>query len=213
MQRRDLVKLMALGPVALLPFSTLAQNTPTPYTLLPTPVPKSVPEGQLEVIDFFSYGCPHCHDFQPLLNDWRKALAPDVGVVGVPITFGRKQWETYARIYFSLEALDQLSLLHAKVFDAIHLKKVPLHDEKALAQWMKEQGQDGDRFVQTMKSFAVQSRLQKSLQVAEAYRVNSVPLLAVEGRFLISGSQAGSFPNMLAIADGLLDEARKKRAS
>jgi protein dithiol oxidoreductase (disulfide-forming) len=212
MQRRDLLKFMALGCVAPLSVPVLAQQG-APYVLLPNPVPKSAPDGKLEVIEFFSYGCPHCHDFEPLLNEWHKKQAPDVDFVRVPITFGRKQWETYARLYLAFEVLEKVEALHAKAFDAIHLKKVPLHDEKGIRDWATAQGEDGDRLVQTLKSFAVQSRLQKSLQVAEAYQVNSVPLLAVEGRFLVSGSQAGSFANMLTAMDGLLKDARKARTS
>lgn len=209
MQRRDLFKFAALGLLASLPLPGLAQSAnPDHFTRLPAPIP-TAGNGKLEVIEFFSYGCPHCHDFDPLLERWHARLPADVHFIRVPITFGRKQWETYARIYLAIEVLGLTGTLHGKVFDAVHKTRVPLHQEPALRDWIAAQGQDGDKFLETMKSFGVQSRLQRASQIAEAYRVNGVPLLAVDGRFLVSGSQAGSFDAMLATVDALLADLRK----
>ena len=53
-----------------------------------TPVPVETGK-KIEVIEFFSYSCPHCGEFEPSLQDWLKTLPCDAGCHG--INFGAKK--------------------------------------------------------------------------------------------------------------------------
>ena len=70
MNRRDWVLGTAsLAGLATLPLSALAQGAPQEgrdYKRVETPVP--VPEGKVEVVEFFGYWCPHCNAFEPTLE-------------------------------------------------------------------------------------------------------------------------------------------------
>lgn len=209
MQRRLVLKQMAaLGGLALVGSRALAQGAP--YTALSTPQPTEV-KGKVEVIEFFSYGCSHCHDFDPLLGRWVKGLPQDVNFLRVPITFNRAEWTTYARVYYALEALGELDRLHLEVFKALHDSRIPLHEERALLDWAASKGVDARKMADTLKSFGVQSRLQRAVQVAAAYKVNGVPLMAVDGKWLVSASSAQGFEGMLKVAGELIVKARKEQ--
>ena len=100
--------------------------------------------NKIEVIEFFSYGCPHCGEFEPLLHDWVKKLPPDVQFRRVPVSFQPK-WVPLAKEYYTLEALGEDSRLSPEVFVAIHSKGVKLEDEKTFFDWAASHGLDRRR--------------------------------------------------------------------
>src|SRR2546423_3571934 len=47
----------------------------------------SVPPGTIEVAEVFSYGCPFCAQFNPLIQELRKSLPAYAQLVFVPASF------------------------------------------------------------------------------------------------------------------------------
>src|SRR5579872_6730436 len=74
------------------------------YTVLAAPQAQEV-KGKIEVIEFFSWGCPHCAEFHPYLTQWARALPKDVYLVRIPVTFGHADWASLARMYYALQAM------------------------------------------------------------------------------------------------------------
>ncbi|NMG43252.1 thioredoxin domain-containing protein [Aromatoleum toluvorans] len=208
-RRAALKQLSALTALSVLGGAAWAQKAGQPFQTLATKVPTEV-AGKIEVIEFFSYGCPHCNDFEPLLNNWKKTLSSDVNFVKVPITFNRPEWTNLARIYYTLDAMGEADKLGSAVFAAIHEQKRPLQKEDVLLEWIGGVT-DSKRFSDTWKSFGVQSRLQRANQIAAAYRVTGVPMMAVDGRFMVSASTAGSHEAMLKTVDELVARARSEK--
>jgi len=85
---------------------------------------------KIEVIEFFSYGCPHCNDLEPILDAWVAKLPPDVQFRRVPVMF-QQRWEALARIYYTLDAMGDEARLSPEVFKAIHAAGLPLYQDKA----------------------------------------------------------------------------------
>jgi thiol:disulfide interchange protein DsbA len=212
MNRRHVLKqLAALAALSSLGAASYAQRAGGPaFLTLPAKVPTEA-AGKVEVIEFFSYGCPHCHDFEPLLNDWAKRLAGDVNFIKVPITFNRDQWTVLARAFYTLEALGELGKQHGAAFTALHERRIQLYQEDKLFEWAASQGIDRKRFTDAYKSFGVQSRVQRANQIAAAYKVNGVPLMAVDGRYMVSASTAGGYDAMLKTVDELIARARNEK--
>lgn len=208
-RRAALKQLSALTALSALGGAAWAQKAGQPFQTLAAKVPTEV-AGKIEVIEFFSYGCPHCHDFEPLLNNWTKTLPADVNFVKVPITFNRPEWTNLARIYYTLEAMGEAAKLGPAVFAAIHEQKRQLQKEDVLLEWVGSVT-DSKRFSDTWKSFGVQSRVQRSNQIAAAYRVSGVPMMAVDGRFIVSASTAGSHEGMLKTVNELVARARSEK--
>ena len=61
----------------------------------------------------------------------------------------------------------------------------------------------------TMKSFAVATKLRQSQQLSDGYRIEGVPTLGIQGRFMTSPSIAGTAERALAVADALIAQSRK----
>ena len=136
-RRLALKQLAALG--ALSAFGTGAFAQRQAYQTLGTKVPTEV-AGKVEVIEFFSYGCPHCHDFEPLLNGWAKKLQGDVNFVKVPITFNRPEWTALARLYYTLDG-----------DEAIGVSIVRRALEAPVRQIAENAGQEGSVIVAAVK--------------------------------------------------------------
>ena len=179
------------------------------WAAISPPQPGDSP-GRIEVLEFFSYGCPHCKDFNPLVLPWSAKLPKDVAFHRVPITFGRAAWASLARLYFTLEATGDLARLDQAVFDAIHVQRKNLYTEKAVFDWVASQRVDSARFQGAFRSFTVETRLARAEQLAAGYKVDSVPLLTVAGRFKVLGQGARSQAELLAIADALIAKARRR---
>lgn len=177
------------------------------YVRLNTPVP--VPAGgKIDVIEFFSYGCPHCYTFEPALEQWIKRLPADVSFRRIPATFNAP-FEGYAKLFYALEATGQVDALHRRVFAAIHVQRQRLDKEAELAAFVSASGGDGAKFVEAYKSFGVATKVRLAKQAFEAYKIDGVPTLGIHGRWFTSGSLTGSNERALMVADHLIQRARK----
>jgi protein dithiol oxidoreductase (disulfide-forming) len=212
MKRRDFsLQLAAAGLGTVWAGSAGAQGTPvegTHYTKLAQPVAVSTPAGKIEVIEFFSYGCPHCFALEPTLETWAKQLPADVVFKRVPVGFNAL-YENYQKIYYALEAMGQVEHMHRKVFNAIHQQRLRLDKEADIAAFMTANGVDGAKFLDLYKSFTVQTKAKQAQQLSQAYKIDGVPSMAVQGRYVTSGSLAGSNERALAVTDALVQVARK----
>jgi thiol:disulfide interchange protein DsbA len=205
---RFVVTAFALFSTLMVAMPSFAQTASPEYTAI-TPAQPTENAGKIEVLEFFSYGCPHCADFNPLLTAWEAKQSGDVVVRKVPITFGRAAWANIAKLYYTLEVTGDLHRLESDVFKAIHVERVNLFEEKALTEWVVKKGVDAKKFTDTFNSFGVMSKVKRGDQMAQAYRITGVPALAVEGRFLIGD---GGFSERLAVADKLIAKVRSEKS-
>ncbi|WP_322114255.1 thiol:disulfide interchange protein DsbA/DsbL [Aquabacterium sp. A7-Y] len=178
------------------------------YVELRQQQPTSTPQG-VEVVEFFWYGCPHCHRFEPLLEAWVKKLPADVRFRRVPVAF-RDEFVVHQRIYYALEALGQVEPVHKRVFHAIHVERKSLDEVNAIADWMAANGVDRAKFLEAYNSFGVQTKTRQAKQLADGFRIDGVPALGINGRYWTSGSVAGSLERSLQVADHLIALSRRK---
>jgi protein dithiol oxidoreductase (disulfide-forming) len=171
--------------------------------------PVAVPGGgKIDVIEFFSYGCPHCYSFEPMLEQWVKRLPADVAFRRIPAAFN-PSFEGYAKLFYALEATGQVEPLHKRVFAAIHVQRQRLDKDADVAAFVSSNGGDGAKVVEAMKSFGVTTKLRQAKQALEGYKIDGVPSMGIHGRWFTSGSLTGSNDKALAVADFLIQQARK----
>ena len=201
----------SFGSAALgVPLSASAQSGPvegTHYVRLSQPMPAPA-HGKLEVVEFFWYGCPHCSEFEPALEAWTKKLPPDVVFRRMPVAFRPEPHGTHQRLYFSIETMGLVPTLHRKVFYAIHNERLALDKPAEISSFVAKNGVDGAKFLDVFNSFSVQTKARQAQQLSEAYKIDGVPALGVQGRFYTSGSLAGSNDRSLAVVDQLLKRLR-----
>ena len=181
----------------------------TDYLTLDKPAPTEVAAGQVEVVEFFWYSCPHCNTFEPQLEAWVKKLPKDVVLRRVPVSF-RPDFEPQQRLYYVLEAMGKVDELHKKVFYAIHVEKQALNTAALVAAWAEKQGIDKAKFTEMYNSFSVSSKARKATQLQDLYKVDGVPALGIGGRYYTSGSLAQTMERALLVTDYLIGQARGK---
>jgi len=199
-----------------LAFAAHAQRAPavgTDYIEL-KPAQSVESSGKVEVIEFFWYRCPHCYDLEPDLESWVKRLPADVQFKRVPGILNN-EWAVDARIFYALEALGEVERLHRALFDAIHQQGgVRLRGEmfaKWVAGWLAKQKVDMTKYDAALHSFTVESKLRRATQLGRSYRLEGVPTLTVQGKYVVLASN--SRRSMLATADFLIGQARKQPAA
>lgn len=183
------------------------------YLVLDKPAPVEAPAGKIEVVEFFWYACPHCNTFEPRLEQWVKALPPDVAFRRAPVAF-RNDFVPLQKLYYTLETLGLVESLHRKAFYAIHVDKQRLNTDETVLDWAaKQSGVDKARFVDTYNSFNVATKVRKATQLQDAYKLAGVPSLGVHGRYYTDGTLAQSMERALQVAEQLVAEQRSKLKS
>jgi protein dithiol oxidoreductase (disulfide-forming) len=179
----------------------------TEFTRLNPPVALAA-GTKIEVLEFFSYACPHCSVFEPSLEAWAKQLPADVSLKRVPVSFLMNA-ENFQRTYFALESLGLVATLQRKVFTAVHVDRLRLEKPAEIAALVAKNGGDEKKFLDAFNSFSVATNVSRAKKLMADYKIDGVPTLAIHGRFLTSPSMAGSSERALAVADVLIQRARK----
>lgn len=180
------------------------------YVRLGNPIAVSLPPGKaVEVVEFFWYGCPHCFAFEPVLDNWVKKLPADVSFRRVPAGF-TAAYQFHQKVFYALEEIGQLDAVHSKLFNAIHVQNQRLNSEGDVVAFLKTLGVDESKFTAAMKSFGVNTKVNRAKQLSEGYKIDGVPALGVQGRFYTSVALSGGPDRALAVADFLVQRARQK---
>lgn len=178
----------------------------TEYKLIKPP---QVPDdkSKIEVIEFFWFGCPHCNALEPAITAWAAKLPPDVAFRKVHVPFNEVK---HQQLYYALEALGKASdKVDAAVFAAIHGERNRMDSVDRIAPVLEKQGIDRKALADVFDSFTVQTRMRKATALSAAYKIDSVPMIAINGKYLTAPSMAGSNGNALVVADALIDAERK----
>lgn len=183
-----------------------------PWVVLDTAQATDVAEGKIEVVEVFWYGCPHCYDFEPFLEEWLKTKADDVEFKRMPGIF-RENWIPHARAYYTALELGVLDTVHQPIFDAIHRYHKQINSQSQLRKLFAENGVDEDAFDKAYESETVTDKVKKALLMGRRYQIRGVPSIVVNGKYLTGASIAGSFENMLKATDELVARERGHGAS
>lgn len=217
MKRRDFSIQLAAGAGlalgALQPTAQAQGQAPvegSQYIKLSQPVPTSLlpPPGKIDVSEFFWYECPHCNAFEPLLEAWTKTLPADVAFRRVPVGFTARH-QVGQKMFYALEELGAIPAVQRKVFALIHGQGQRLTSESDAISLAAAVGVDKAKFAEAYKSFGVNTKCAKARQLSDAYKVDGVPLLGINGRYFTAASLTGSHERALAVADYLIQRSRK----
>lgn len=180
------------------------------------PQPSDTP-GKIEVVEFFSWGCPHCAHFYPLLQAWLAKQPKDVAFRRVPVGFNNDAWISLQRAFYALQATGDLDRLDGPLFHAIHDEHMQLFDEESLADWVGRNGGSAEKFATNYTSFGVNNQTVQADEMAEKYQIDSVPTLAVNGQYVaMADPSPGETPylnQLLANTDKLIAKVRAERGS
>jgi len=157
---------------------------------------------KIEVLEVFSYACPHCAHFQPYAEELKSKLPSNAQFVLLPAVFNA-QWEPFARAFYTAKSLGLLDKTHQALFDAIHRDHQPLHTLEDLANtFYANYGASPGTFMSTATSFVIEGELARGNQLVHDYRIDATPSLIVNGKYRVTASaeRGIGFPEMVQIA-------------
>jgi len=164
---------------------------------------------KIEVLEFFFYGCSHCFHLHPELASWERKIPKDVELVLVPTVFN-PNWEPMAYTYYALEVLGKSQELHNDLYEAWNVKNIILTDESKITDFVAQYGVDRKKFSDAYHSFGVNSKVTRSKQLSQIYRISGTPTLIVDGKYLITGLQPA---DAVRVMSELIDKVRKERGT
>lgn len=206
--------LMAL--TALLPLACTAADAPkyefnTHYKAVRQPQPTADP-SKIEVMEVFSYGCPHCMQFEPYLEKWLAKKPADVAFVRLPHTLGAPAGIIRNKAMYTAQMLGVLEPFHRALFGAIHgQSKLMSTVEEVRGLFVQSTGLKAEDFDGAYGGFAVDSKFRIGENTIREMGIASVPTVVVEGKYYASPRTGGGFPEVLAITDFLVEQARRER--
>lgn len=217
-QRRRILRGLAVAGLALcIPFAMAQAPVQDKDYKLITPPQK--PQGsKIEVIEFFSYACPHCAEFEAPLRAWLKNKPQDVEFRAVPVIF-RPNWEPLAKLHFTLESMGKIDQLHGKVFHAMHGETIDLSDVDKLNAWIGKQGVDVEKFKQIYNSFGIDAKMESYKRMVRDHKVQFTPVLSINGKYITGPSMAVgpnnqvSLPRFFQVVDALIAQERPKQSA
>ena len=160
----------------------------------------TVPAGKIEVMEVFSYACPACNAFQPVMEKLRRALPPNVQLTFLPAAFNpQEDWPMFQRAYLAAQALGIAERTHQAMFDAVwktgelgvttpgsNRLKDPLPSIADAARfYARVAGVNPQQFVAMANSFGVDSKIRAADAQILAMHVDATPTLIVNGKYRV----------------------------
>ena len=176
------------------------------YVVINKPV-KTNDASKVEVREVFWYGCGHCNNFRPAFANWKEKQGAHVDVHHQPAIWNRSM-VTHATIFYTAKQLGKQEAMHKDIFDAMHIKKQRLLNEKQIFALFEKHGVSKEDFDKAFNSFQVKTAVRRADSNAKAYGVTGTPELVVNGKYRISVNQTGSQRKMLEVADFLIAKER-----
>lgn len=175
------------------------------YFVLAKPQPPAA--GKSEIVEVFSYACPHCAHFQPFMDQLKVSVPKSVQISYMPVVFN-PSWEPLARAFYAAQALGVLDKTHQPLFDALHRDHKPLRTLEDLAGFYAGYGVTPESFLSTAKSFVVEGNLAQGRERAQAYEIESTPTLIVNGKYRLDAASAGGQAEAIALAQWLVSKKK-----
>ena len=182
------------------------------YQLIDPPQPTTT-GNKIEVLEVFSYACPHCAHFQPYADQLKASLPKNAEFVLLPADF-QPRWVAFARSFYVAKSLGLVEKTHQALFDAIYRDNRTLNSLDDIAGFYAEHGANKDSFLSTVQSFVVDGQIANGHDREVKYGIDSTPTLIVNGKYRITANseQKIGFDEMVSIAQFLVaQEAKAKK--
>jgi protein dithiol oxidoreductase (disulfide-forming) len=189
----------------------------TNYTRMVPAQPTNVSAGQVEVLEFFWYACPHCYALEPTIGAWLKTKPAYVTFTRVPVLWNEGH-RSLARLFYTLESMGKLNDVHGEIFKEIQSNANPLIGadpnntaaaERAQVAFIKRLGISEPDFEKEYHGFNVETAMQRADQLAQRYRVTAVPDFVVNGKYITDVAMAGGPERLVLLLSDLAAQEHK----
>jgi protein dithiol oxidoreductase (disulfide-forming) len=172
----------------------------TNYVLLNPTQRTQVAAGKVEVLEVFSYGCPACNAFQPVMDALARRLPANAQIALLPVSFSAAEdMPMLQRAFFAAQTLRVAEKAHQAMFDAVwktgelavtdpitHRLKSSLPTlEDAARCYGRITGVKSEEFLRAARSFGVDIKMRSADAQVNAMQVPGTPCLVVDGKYRV----------------------------
>jgi thiol:disulfide interchange protein DsbA len=177
------------------------------YELINPPQNTSTPD-KVEVLEFFWLGCPHCYSFEPSIAAWEENMPENVAFIreAPPLN---PSWEEHSRAFYAAQLMGQEAPFVHAMFKAIHEERKRMRKPSDIAELAAEVGMDKDKFIKTMKSFAVQTKMNRAMQLAKGAGISGVPSIVINGKYRTGAGLAGGNAGIIDVINQTIAMEKK----
>ena len=173
--------------------------------------PRRIRGEKIEVMEFFSYGCIHCFNFEPMISQWAQERAENINFIQVPAT-ASDYWRLLGRAYYALESLGIREQHQIAFFRAIHDARLVFDTREKIISFFEGRGVDRRKLESAFDSPIVTGKIGKADQLARRMMVAAVPTVVVHGKYLVRTSRDVGTSRMLDVIDYLIYKEVQSRA-
>ena len=168
------------------------------------------PGAPVEVIEFFSYGCVHCMNFDPMIEEWAAEQADDVVFSRQPAMWSPIQ-VLLGQAYLTLEEKEVLDENHTRIFSAIHDRRKQFLTADMIGDHVDGRGISKDDFVRAFNSPRVKSAVRQAETEQREYKISATPSIVVAGKYVVGMGQGAG--RALQVVDNLIAQIRAEDQS
>ena len=139
----------------------------------------------VEVVEFFSYGCVHCRDFDPMLEAWEDTLPEGASFRRAHVGFAGGA-EVLARAHVVLGRSGALDANHERLFRAMHDRNREFTDRGRLADFVDGYGIEREVFLAAIDEPSVRRRVAEIDQTFRDAGLLAVPALVVADKYVVN---------------------------
>ena len=197
----------------------------TNYTVLDQPQATTVPADKVEVMEIFSYACPFCDKFQPIVHQLQRSLPHYAQMVYLPASFNPSEdWPVFQQAYFAAQSLGIADRTHQAMYDAVwkngvlatvdpatnELKR-PAPSLEAIAHYYSQlTGVDTQKFITTARSFGVATEMRQADAQITNMQVPGTPCIVVDGKYRVEMDSLRTPEDIISVVNFLVAKARSQ---
>jgi len=194
----------------------------TNYVVLDQAQPTTVPAGKVEVMEVFSYACPFCNKFQPIMHQLERNLPPNAQMVFLPASFNPSEdWPMFQQAYFAAQSLGIANRTHQAMYDAVwktgqlaivdqstnQLERPLPSIEDAARCYSQLTGVSPQKFLAAARSFGVATKMREADAQIMSMEVPGTPCIVVDGKYRIDMDSLSSPEDVIPLVKFLVAKA------
>lgn len=165
---------------------------------------QDVASSEPVVMEFFSYGCPHCDSFEPLIAKLEQRI-PELKLKKVPVAFlGGEMGPVLQRAHGAAELLKAEDTLTPVLFDAmLRAKKKPQNIANIKTLFL-DNGITEKKFDSVINSFVLNGMVSQYDKSTQRFAINSTPTIIVKNKYELNMGEIGSEERFYQVVEYLL---------
>ncbi|MGB6488560.1 MAG: thiol:disulfide interchange protein DsbA/DsbL [Steroidobacteraceae bacterium] len=197
----------------------------TNYIVLDPAQPTTVPADKVEVMEIFSYACPFCAKFQPIMQQLERGLPHYAQMVFLPASFiPTEDWPMFQQAYFAAQSLGIADRTHQAMYDAVwktgqlatidQSTNEPKHPmpslEDAARYYSQLTGVSQQKFLVAARSFGVANEMRQADAQITAMQVPGTPCIVVDGKYRVAMESLSSPEDVISVVKFLVAKAHSQ---